>query len=426
MAVPTLLARLESSGAVKTELPSEQVLRYALFDPSPCGYPPPRVPLLPALQRTSWTAPGSSHFSVVGQGQPRRVYRRGRYALYDAYRLCGAGPGSAVLVPAYHCRTMLDPAISLGSNVQLYPLDPRLAPDLGAVQRLIAASPVPVRALLLTHYFGVAQQAGPVRALCDAHGIALIEDCSHALFNSSTAPRLGQHGRYTIASPYKLFPCEEGGWLLPGAGVPLPAAAPRHADWLSELKVLRDAWLRRKGGRAHAPQVADVAQQLREAQAAPAPTARSSTAPVPGPSPLYRAEEQAEPGARAAGWLMQLCSVDALARRRRDNYARWQQAMAGLPHARPLFAALPDDCVPYMFPLLIDHPEAHFPPLKQLGMPIWRWDEMALSDCGVAAHFSRHLLHLPCHQSASSDDMAWMIEAVTRVLRDVPVQVPPA
>ncbi len=420
MAGPLVQIRPAPAVAVKTSPPSAQVLRYALFDASPCGYPPPRVQLLPSLNTGAWQAPVESRFRIVGQGQPRRVYRRGRYALFDAYRLCGAGPGSAVLAPAYHCRTMLDPAVSLGSDILLYPVDAGLAPDLAALQRLVASSPVPVRALLLTHYFGFAQHTEPVRAFCDAHHIALIEDCSHALFNGAASPRLGQHGRYTIASPYKLFPCEEGGWLLSGAGAALPSAPPRSAGWLNEMKVLRGAWQRYQGGQAARPQAAELSARLQQALAAPAPAARSSNAAVPGPSPLYRAEEQAEPGSRVSDWLMRLCSIDPPARRRRDHYAHWQQAMAGVPHARALFGTLPDDCVPYMFPLLMDHPEVHFPLLKQLGMPIWRWDEMALSDCAVATHYSRHLLHLPCHQSVSEADMGWMIEAVTRVLKDVP------
>ena len=85
-----------------------------IFDPSPCGFPKPRAPLLP-----------------VG--------------------LDGIGPGSALLAPAYHCRTMLDPALALGGEVMLYPLAPDLAPDLAAIAALADRSPVPVKALLTAH-----------------------------------------------------------------------------------------------------------------------------------------------------------------------------------------------------------------------------------------------------------------------------------
>ena len=113
-----------------------------------------------------------------------------------------------------------------------------------------------------------------------------------------------------------------------------------------------------------------------------------------------------------------MCATDAsrLIARRRRHYAAWTQGVAGLAAARPLRPALPDSCVPYMFPLLIDHPEFHFALLKRLGVPIWRWDEMARSDCPVAAAYRLRLLHLPCHQDLSAADMAWMVAAVRAVL----------
>jgi hypothetical protein len=69
-----------------------------------------------------------------------------------------------------------------------------------------------------------------------------------------------------------------------------------------------------------------------------------------------------------------------------------------------------------MFPLLIATPDPHFYQLKQLGLPIWRWDDMAVSGCAVAAGMRLHLLHLPCHQSLSDSQMAWMTNSVAEVV----------
>jgi hypothetical protein len=65
--------------------------------------PPPAVSLrlrcryCRALARSRWGAGG-----------------RGRYALTQAYRLAGVGSDAAILISAYHCRAMLDPAIRPG------------------------------------------------------------------------------------------------------------------------------------------------------------------------------------------------------------------------------------------------------------------------------------------------------------------------
>ncbi|MBI3368138.1 MAG: DegT/DnrJ/EryC1/StrS aminotransferase family protein, partial [Burkholderiales bacterium] len=201
------------------------MLTYSLFDPSACGYGTPKVPLLPRLTAAGLGLGAATEFAPIGAGRPRAHYRYGRYALTQAYALSGVGSEGALLAPAYHCRTMIDPALHLQAPVLLYPLDEALCPDLAALERLRLASARPVKALLLTHYFGFAQpRIDAFQRWCDTHGIALIEDCSHALFNRQGAERLGQAGRYTIASPYKFFPCEEAGWLVAGRDAAWPPA----------------------------------------------------------------------------------------------------------------------------------------------------------------------------------------------------------
>ncbi len=172
-----------------------------IFDASACGFPTPRVPLLPVgldgVSRASgrrW-AP-ANHF---------RHFARGRYALREAYRLAGVGPGGTLLAPAYHCRTMLDPALALGGHVALYPLHADLAPDLAALDVLADAAPVPVKVVLATHFFGISQDFTRLSAWCRQRGITLVEDASHAFFTEfHRPPGIGRYGDYVTSSPYKL------------------------------------------------------------------------------------------------------------------------------------------------------------------------------------------------------------------------------
>ena len=98
------------------------------------------------------------------------------------------------------------------------------------------------------------------------------------------------------------------------------------------------------------------------------------------------------------------------------DYTLRAQAVAGLRNCKALFPDLTPTCVPYMFALQIEYPEQHFHQLKHLGLPIWRWDEMAVSDCAVSTRYRLHLLHLPCHQSLTQGQMQWMTAAATKVL----------
>lgn len=404
--------------------PGSPTLCYTAYDPSPCSFPEPKVPLLPTFDGATLGGAGRSDFVVVGDRRVNRSYKRGRYALLDAYRLCGVGPEGALLAPAYHCRTMLDGAVRLGAELALYELDVHLAPRIDSLRALLLQTYKPVRAMLLTHYFGFAQDAAALCRFCDEHGIALIEDCSHALLNLRGHERLGQHGRYSIASPYKLLPCEEGGLLVLGenAAAP-PAGTSRWAPLRVELSTLLSVLQRKAAHRrsCHAlPGTEGIANDLARLAGTQVGTPVEGVAEESIPSCMYVSGEERTRGALAAGWLMRLCDLDHVAVRRRAHYQSWCRAVADLPHARPLFPQLPADCVPYMFPLLLDHPEVHFAPLKRLGMPIWRWDEMAVSSCETARHYRQHLLHLPCHQALTDAELRWMHEAVSHVLRTVP------
>lgn len=406
--------RVSGSEAVET-------IAYNVFDPTPCAFPPARVPVLPAMTPSALRGARHSEFTEIGAGFGQRRYTHGRYALHDAYRLSGVGPQGALLAPAYHCRTMIDAAIRLGAPIQFYGLDPALGCDVETLARLIQQSSVPVRALLLTHYFGFGQPAAPMRAFCDAHGIVLIEDCAHALFVHRQTPRLGQWGRYVIASPYKMYPCEEGGLLLAAAGAPLPSTRPAglRRECRALMHTLQRGWARRGARRRPAAtdrldaDIARIAGSVIE-------RGQQSRMHLHGTSHMYDPNEEGRACTYVSTALTTLCNVDHITQRRRANFRRWSDAVRGLPHCRPLFGDLPDDCVPYMFPLLIDEPRTHFYVLKKLGVPIWRWDDMAESACAVSQHYREHLLHLPCHQALSDEEIVWMTSAVAKVMQLAP------
>ncbi len=393
-------------------------LHYDIFDPAACGFAPPRVPFLPTLVRGTGIPTARNTFGIVGDGHPNSTFKRGRYALHEAFRLCGLGRGGALLAPAYHCRTMIDPAIVLGAPVHLYHLDERLRPDMAALEQLVGQARVPAKVLLLTHYFGIPQDAESVKSFCDAHGIALVEDCSHALLYHRGTKRIGTWGRYVTASPYKFFPCEEGGLLISSKGTQVPRS--RRATLRSELKVLAHAaeraWLQLRRG-ISAQDVERLERDIEALANVAAPQGRQGHQIQNTPSRYYDEREQAQAAATTSGLIASLCNLDRMAALRRTHYQRWVNAVQGLPGCRALFEALPDDCVPYMFPLLIDDQQSSFHLLKRLGVPIWRWDDMATSDCPVSRRYRLRLLHLPCHQSLSDAEITWMIDAVTSAVR---------
>lgn len=374
-----------------------------IFDPSPCGFPKPRVPLLPTgfdgivLKTTSPWAP-AKHF---------RHFSRGRYALREAYRLAGIGPGSALLAPAYHCRTMLDPALALGGEVILYPLTPDLSPDLSAIDALASQSPAPVKALLATHFFGIPHDFATLAAWCAVRGITLVEDGSHAFFCEQHRPAgIGDYGDFVVSSPYKFLPSPDGGLLYARNSKQLENIRPAPPTWMTELRGI--VHMRSKAVEHH--RTSDLPTDIPAHFAAGID--RHETA---GCSPDYHSEDENRAALRTSRWLYRHADIALVIQRRRENYQRWAAAILNLPHCRPLSPELPAVSIPYMFPLLIDRPETDFYRLKLLGVPIWRWDSSVASTCPTANDYRLRLLHMPCHQSLNDRELDWMISAIRKV-----------
>ena len=392
--------------------PTASPLQYQRFDPTSCSFPRPLAPFLPAFRWSGLGVGGSDALDpALIDGPGVRHFSRGRYALHEAYRAAGAGPSGAVLLPAYHCRTMIDPALALGAAVLFYDINSDLSPDLDSVRAQLASRAVAVRALVLPHYFGIAQPAAMVdqlAALCQARGMTLIEDCSHAWQVASERASLArtQPGHAVVASPYKFFACEDGG-VLWSAAAAAPSSAPRTVA--DELRAVKQAWER---------------SRLARQRAAPLPLPRADSLALGSvvtesgiqPSPLYQRASEQQASLALTRWVMRRTRLSPLISRRRAHYQQWTAAVAGLTQARALFPDLAPDCVPYMFPLEINMPTPSFFLLKQAGLPIWRWDDMAVSGSEVATRYRTHLLHLPCHQDLSAEQMGWMTALVKEVL----------
>lgn len=389
------------------ESPPRPVLRRLRFDASPCRFPRAAVPMLAPVDRKQigwWRQEG-----VRLDPTRTQVFLRGRYALLEACRRAGLAPGRTLLAPSYHCPTMVDPALRLGADIALYALRPDLAVDLPALQALLQSRDLRGGCLLLTHFFGFAQSPElmqAVRALCETHQLSLIEDCSHclALGPGALPEGIGMHGDYAVSSPYKFIPVPEMGLLWPRPEGPIPAniETPRSGrqGWRQVAQLLREL----AAGPAQAPRFVEPDPQL-TAAAAPA---REWEEDCVGISSHYLPTDEGSYQLPISSFILARSALAPVAARRRENFRRWLSLCAELPRLRPLHASLPETCVPYMFPVLLEAPELHFARLKHAGLPIWRWDDELASECSTARRYRLGLLHLPCHQGLSEAHWHWM------------------
>lgn len=399
-------------------------LTFRAYDASHCAYPRNEIPVMPPLEAGAIGRSNSARYPSAFSDSAQAVFARGRYALFHALRTLGVDDRHSVMIPAYHCRTMIDPVVHAGAGVALFPLHRDLSPDLDRLSSTLASAERPVKALLLPHYFGWPQDIEPVVAFCRRHGIALIEDCCHAYFGSWRGRMLGTWGDCAIASPSKFFACEDGGAFTTSLLSQPPSLRPR--SFVDELRAVfhsaEGALLRRKRRfNAQTPQsLSNRFENIRgrfPQWSNDIEDARGSL------SHHYRPELDATSALVWSRYLVRWSDVEQLCERRRANFTALLDGVKELPNCRPLYSQLPSGIVPYMFPLHIEQPEHRFHWLKHLGTPMYRWDELAVSDCAVSSHYRLRLVHLPCHQAMRAEDIAWLLETLALVLRAQPKAV---
>ncbi len=392
-------------------------------------YPAPRVPLFPVVTPSTFGGDARATLPSVLDAKWILPLTYGRMAIGLALRDMGIKPGEKVLIPAYHCLSMVAPVEWAGAKPVYYRVREDATADLEDIRSRVEPD---TRAIMVTHYFGFPQDIAPIRALCDEKGIVLLEDCAHALFGEHGGQPLGSYGDYTIASPMKIFPIYDGG-LLTSNRRPLDRIPLSPLGWVFSLRAAsilleRSLEYRRLGfiGNLLAVPLWLKTEILRLAKAV------GPGKPDEWFGPAVGERSSGRTGDFDSRWidrrmsltsrsLMRLASKPRIAEIRRRHYQTLLDRLSGLPGSAPLFPTLPDGVVPFAFPLVVFEPEEIFHSLKTHGVPIMRFGEFLSDEVDPhafpeAVHLSRRVFQFPCHQDMEARDMEWMVETIRKEL----------
>ncbi|HTA37134.1 MAG TPA: DegT/DnrJ/EryC1/StrS aminotransferase family protein [Solirubrobacteraceae bacterium] len=135
-------------------------------------------------------------------------------ALHLAYLAAGVGPGDEVIVPSFTFAATAAAALYCGATPVFAEIVSRERPSLDPadVERKITPR---TKAVCVVHYAGYAAAADRLKELCDARGIALIEDVAHAPSATLGDRKLGAWGLAGAFSFFsnKVLSVGEGGLL---------------------------------------------------------------------------------------------------------------------------------------------------------------------------------------------------------------------
>ncbi|MEV6105515.1 DegT/DnrJ/EryC1/StrS family aminotransferase [Streptomyces sp. NPDC051940] len=269
---------------------------------------------VPALQREMAGLYGRTHAVACSSGTA---------SLHLAVAAAGIRPGDEVITTPLSDFGTVAPVLAEGGRVvfaDVLPDDGNLDPS--AVEAAVTPR---TKAVIAVHLFGAAARIAELRAVCDRHGLVLIEDCAQAwLAEDGDGRLLGTFGDIACFSlqQYKHITAGDGGLAITDD----PGLARR-------MRLFADKGWDRSEGRVHR---------------------------VPGLN--YRMPELTAAVTRA-----QLGKVADVVRVRRERAARLTAALAGLDGVRT--APRPDGHAWWVYPLLVDDNARWAKALAAEGIP---------------------------------------------------------
>ncbi|MCB1774503.1 MAG: hypothetical protein KDI88_12870 [Gammaproteobacteria bacterium] len=332
--------------------------------PVPVVRATPGVPLLASIAQARW--PDMASVLLVD---------RARTALH----LVGQHLGRVrVWLPAYHCPAMIEPFLAAACEVCFYPVSAGLEPDIGFLQERMQRG----EALVAVRYFGFDCAIREVARFSRERGVLLIEDLAHAAYAHEPC------GDFAVTSLVKFLPIDTGAELVipvPGGGVDALAALHRALPGLTAVSVRR--------------QLDRVGRRLG--------LGRSGAAGY-----RYFDRTRIQRGVpRDVERILVASDHAAVRSRRQENFRYLFRQLEDSALGRPLFAGLPDDVVPYVFPFLL-HDAAMFGHVRRAGIQALRWEELAPTSCEVSAAYRGRLVQLPLHQCVDDEQLQRMVDCL--------------
>ncbi len=333
-------------------------------------------------------------------GPGASLHANGRAALAAGLRLLAPIGIRRVWLPAYVCRSVLDPILACGLEPALYDIDARLEPCWARV------APRAGDAFLLVHYFGLCGPQSDALRFCAQHKVVLIEDCAHGLFDPSADAAMGGAGAIAIYSLRKTLPVPDGGVLRrndPGLPAPPPLGRPPAPSLKRVLVMLAERVVRGVG-------VDPLAWRARVRALA------GTTDPGPTPRPGDD---------RGPSWLtlrlLETLDWEPRIAARRSAYARTVALLGGSPGVEIPLPELPAGGVPLGLPLRVEDPSRVCMALRAHGVGASQWpgaDGLPDVDPGAfpgAAEWVERGILLPVHEDLRDRELVAMARAVRAV-----------
>lgn len=323
--------------------------------------------------------------------EPRcRILSLARHGLYLGVKALGLKRGDEILVPAYHHGSEVEALVRAGIVCRFYEGGSHFEPDEKELEALLGPN---VRALYLTHYLGLPQDAARWRAWCDERALLLIEDAAQAWLSSHNSTLVGSQGDLSIFCLYKTFGLADGAAVICNPpiepmfskqGVGIARIATRHGLYVLQ----RQRWLAEISCRIRGDNKEDSEGDFALGDFRHAPYASTS----------FLLPRVADPAAQYT---------------RATNYAfLLKQLKRFVPEP---FTRLPEGASPFAFPIQSNRKEGLIEQLARHGIMATNfWSDphpcLSAADFPRVAALRKSVVALPVHQELGVRELEWIVD----------------
>ena len=347
-----------------------------------------------------------------------------RNALYQGLKVLRLQQGDEILVPAYHCNTLVDPIIQFGLSVVFYNIHQDCRTDFEDLKSKIN---VKTKAIVMIHYFGYPQAVAPFLELTKQHGLYMIEDCAHVLDGESDGIPLGSNGDISIFSWRKFLPIQDGGLLVVNNPKFSTELLEENNSQSTQTKVainlLEQLLVNYVPGCRKL--IIHVFTMLSSGYKAISRLGESSPQILPASydSSSFQIGTVNQGMSKASRYLLKRINLTSIKDKRHFNTAYLLDTInkGTLPGVIPFFKKFPPGIFPWVVPILVPGRKNFHVLLRSRGVPAFTWGgvihpSLDLHNYPDGKFLYDNLILLPIHQSMNEKNLNCMITTMKALL----------
>ena len=365
---------------------------------------PPFVPKEPQLKWGDLPWPYSPK-RIPGPVQNGKIFhfQQARYALFHGIRMLGFRSGDKILVPAFHCSTLIESVLRTGVNTRFYNVKTNLILDFEDLERKVDGK---TKGLLIVHYFGVLQPMDLIQQFCKEKGLRLIEDCAHIFKGKYHDQDLGTFGDFSVFSWRKFFPIPSGGTLV------VPREYSQEIPPFQKYSILQN--------------LKDIKWGLGQCLE----SSHKSSLPLESVPGLQRSDAVADFDGRISSikgsWFplnyLKQCDLNYVSKVRESNWKFMASALNETSTFLSSWGKIWENAVAWAFPLLIVRGNNFHIELRNRGIPAFTWGGVIhpgldLKEFPDAEFLYSKLVLLPIHQDLHPHALEYIAETVRALMK---------